>query len=154
MPPLYKYKIMRILILNGPNLNLQGTRNVEIYGTMTFDIYLDELRKRYSEHEFDYFQSNHEGVLIDTIHSSVGKYDGVVFNAGAYTHTSVALHDAISAVATPFVEVHISSILAREGFRHHSFISPVVIGSIMGFGLDSYRLGVEALMSNNSKKNK
>ncbi|MFI3247495.1 MAG: type II 3-dehydroquinate dehydratase [Rikenellaceae bacterium] len=137
---------MKILILNGPNLNLQGTRNVEIYGTTTFETYLEELRAGYPTHQFEYFQSNHEGVLIDTIHATVGRYDGVVFNAGAYTHTSVALHDAISAVVTPFVEVHISSILAREGFRHHSMLAPVVIGSIMGFGLDSYRLGVEAIL--------
>ncbi len=143
---------MKILILNGPNLNLQGTRNVEIYGTTTFETYLEELRAKYPTHQFEYFQSNHEGALIDTIHASVGQYDGVVFNAGAYTHTSVALHDAISAVVTPFVEVHISSILAREGFRHHSMLAPVVIGSIMGFGLDSYRLGVEAILGMKNKK--
>ncbi len=136
---------MKILILNGPNLNLQGTRNVEIYGTTTFESYLEELRTLYTNITFEYFQSNHEGVLIDIIHASVEQYDGIVFNAGAYTHTSVALHDAISAVKTPVVEVHISSILAREGFRHHSMLAPVAIGSIMGFGLDSYRLGVEAL---------
>ncbi|MFI3304472.1 MAG: type II 3-dehydroquinate dehydratase [Rikenellaceae bacterium] len=137
---------MKILILNGPNLNLQGTRNVEIYGTTTFEEYMEQLQQSYPNLDFDYFQSNHEGVLIDTIHQSVGKYDGIVFNAGAYTHTSVALHDAISAVVTPVVEVHISSILAREGFRHHSMLAPVVVGSIMGFGLESYRLGVEALV--------
>ena len=96
--------------------------------------------------EFDYFQSNIEGELINAIHASVGKYDGVVLNAGGYTHTSVALRDAIAAVTTPVVEVHISSILAREGFRHISMIAPVAKGSIMGFGLDSYRLGVEALL--------
>ncbi len=137
---------MKILILNGPNLNLQGTRNVEIYGTTTFEEYLTTLQANYPAHQFDYFQSNHEGDLIDTIHKSVGNYDGIVFNAGAYTHTSVALHDAISAVTTPVVEVHISSILAREGFRHNSMLAPVVVGSIMGFGLESYRLGVEALI--------
>ncbi|MFI3258891.1 MAG: type II 3-dehydroquinate dehydratase [Rikenellaceae bacterium] len=137
---------MKILILNGPNLNLQGTRNPEIYGTTTFETYIEELRSKFTSHQFDYFQSNHEGDLIDAIHQSATKYDGIVFNAGAYTHTSVALHDAISAVTTPVVEVHISSILAREGFRHHSMLAPVVKGSIMGFGLDSYRLGVEALI--------
>ncbi len=138
--------MIKILILNGPNLNLQGSRNVAVYGTTTFDSYIETLSSRYAgDVEFDYLQSNHEGVLIDTIHSSVGKYDGIVFNAGAYTHTSVALHDAIEGVSTPVVEVHISSILAREGFRHHSMIASVVRGSIMGFGLDSYRLGVEAL---------
>ncbi len=140
---------MKLLILNGPNLNLQGTRSPEIYGTTTFEEYIEQLRTLFAEHQLDYYQSNHEGCLIDKIHSTVGEYDGVVFNAGAYTHTSVALHDAIAAVKTPFVEVHISSILAREGFRHHSMLAPVVVGSIMGFGLDSYRLGVEALIGRN-----
>lgn len=137
----------KILILNGPNLNLQGTRDVEIYGTTTFEQYTDMLAQRYAGRvEFDYFQSNIEGELINAIHGSVGKYDGIVFNAGGYTHTSVALRDAIAAVTTPVVEVHISSILSREEFRHRSMIAPVAKGSIMGFGLDSYRLGVEALL--------
>ncbi|MBR7115917.1 MAG: type II 3-dehydroquinate dehydratase [Alistipes sp.] len=137
----------KILILNGPNLNLQGKRDVEIYGTTTFEEYTATLAKRYEGRaEFDYFQSNIEGELINAIHSSVGRYDGIVLNAGGYTHTSVALRDAISAVATPVVEVHISSILAREEFRHTSMIAPVAKGSIMGFGLDSYRLGVESLL--------
>ena len=137
----------KILILNGPNLNLQGKRNVEIYGTTTFEEYTQQLAERYDGRvEFDYCQSNIEGELINSIHQSVGVYDGIVLNAGGYTHTSVALRDAISAVATPVVEVHISSILAREEFRHISMIAPVAKGSIMGFGLDSYRLGVEALL--------
>lgn len=137
----------KILILNGPNLNLQGTRDVATYGTTTFDEYIAQLRARYDGRaRFDYFQSNIEGELIDAIHGSVGRYDGIVLNAGGYTHTSVALRDAISAVATPVVEVHISSILAREEFRHISMIAPVAKGSIMGFGLDSYRLGVEAIL--------
>ena len=138
----------KILILNGPNLNLQGTRDVEIYGNVTFDQYMETLTKHYKDSaEFDYFQSNIEGELINAIHASVGSYDGIVFNAGGYTHTSVALRDAIAAVKTPVVEVHISSILAREEFRHVSMIAPVAKGSIMGFGLDSYRLGVEALLA-------
>ena len=138
----------KILVINGPNLNLQGTRNVEIYGTTTFEQYTATLAEQYAGRvEFDYFQSNIEGELINAIHQSVGKYDGIVLNAGGYTHTSVAIRDAISAVATPVVEVHISSILAREEFRHISMIAPVAKGSIMGFGLDSYRLGVEALLS-------
>lgn len=138
----------KILILNGPNLNLQGTRDVEIYGDMTFDQYIAILTEHYKDSvEFDYFQSNIEGELINAIHASVGSYDGIVFNAGGYTHTSVALRDAIAAVKTPVVEVHISSILAREEFRHISMIAPVAKGSIMGFGLDSYRLGVEALLA-------
>ncbi len=138
---------MKILILNGPNLNLQGKRNVEIYGSTTFEEYIETLRTSYPAIEFNYFQSNIEGELINQIHNSVNTLDGVVINAGGYTHTSVALRDAISAVATPVVEVHISSILSREEFRHTSMIAPVVVGSIMGFGLDSYRLGVEALIA-------
>lgn len=137
----------KILILNGPNLNLQGKRDVNIYGSTTFEEYIATLAERYmGRAAFDYFQSNIEGELINAIHASVGCYDGIVFNAGGYTHTSVALRDAISAVATPVVEVHISSILSREEFRHTSMIAPVAKGSIMGFGLDSYRLGIEALL--------
>ena len=137
----------KILILNGPNLNLQGKRDVAIYGSTTFEEYTAQLKERYnSKVELDYFQSNIEGELINAIHQSVGCYDGVVLNAGGYTHTSVALRDAIAAVTTPVVEVHISSILAREEFRHISMIAPVAKGSIMGFGLDSYRLGIESLL--------
>lgn len=137
----------KILILNGPNLNLQGKRDVNVYGTTTFEEYITSLSERYAGRvTFDYLQSNVEGELINAIHASVGAYDGIVFNAGGYTHTSVALRDAISAVTTPVVEVHISSILAREEFRHTSMLAPVAKGSIMGFGLDSYRLGVEALL--------
>ena len=137
----------KILILNGPNLNLQGKRDVEVYGTTTFEENTASLAERKADRvEFDYFQSNIEGELINAVHQSVGRYDGIVLNAGGYTHTSVALRDAISAVSTPVVEVHISSILAREEFRHISMIAPVAKGSIMGFGLDSYRLGVEALI--------
>ncbi len=136
---------MKILILNGPNLNLQGRRDTDIYGTQTFEEYLEWLRGRYPQDEIDLVQSNVEGELINALHASVGTYDGVVMNAGGYTHTSVAIRDAIAAIATPVVEVHISSILAREEFRHTSMLAPVCRGSIMGFGLDSYRLGIEAL---------
>ena len=136
---------MKILILNGPNLNLQGRRDTDIYGTMTFDNYLESLRARYPQDEIELMQSNVEGELINALHASVGVYDGVVMNAGGYTHTSVAIRDAIAAISTPVVEVHISSILAREEFRHVSMLAPVCRGSIMGFGLDSYRLGIEAL---------
>lgn len=136
---------MKILILNGPNLNLQGRRDTDVYGTKTFEEFLTELRSSFPEVEMDYFQSNVEGELINALHLSMGVYDGVVLNAGGYTHTSVALRDAVAAVSTPVVEVHISSILAREEFRHQSLLAAVAIGSIMGFGLDSYRLGVEAL---------
>lgn len=138
---------MKILILNGPNLNLQGRRDPEIYGSRTFESFFEELKTRFPGVQLDYFQSNHEGVLIDTIQQAEGRYDGIVLNAGGYTHTSVALRDAVAAVSVPVVEVHISSILAREGFRHTSMLAPVVRGSIMGFGLDSYRLGVEALLN-------
>ena len=137
---------MKILILNGPNLNLQGTRDTHIYGTQTFDELIEELRAAYPAVELGYLQSNVEGELINALHASEGQYDGVVLNAGGYTHTSVALRDAVAAISVPVVEVHISSILAREEFRHTSLLASVVRGSIMGFGLKSYRLGVEALL--------
>ncbi len=136
---------MKLLILNGPNLNLQGRRDTHVYGTQRFEDFLERLRARYPYCTLDYRQSNHEGVLIDAIQQADGTYDGVVLNAGGYTHTSVALRDAVSAVVVPVVEVHISSILAREEFRRISLLAPVAAGSVMGFGLDSYRLGVEAL---------
>lgn len=137
---------MKILILNGPNLNLQGRRDTDVYGSRTFESFFDELRSRYPDIEFGYLQSNHEGVLIDAVQQADGAYDGIVLNAGGYTHTSVALRDAVAAVSLPVVEAHISSILAREEFRHTSLLAPVVRGSVMGFGLDSYRLAVEALL--------
>ena len=137
---------MKILILNGPNLNLQGRRDTNIYGTQGFDELLDELRAAYPAVELGYLQSNVEGELINALHASEGVYDGVVLNAGGYTHTSVALRDAVAAITVPVVGVHISSILAREEFRHTSLLASVVRGSIMGFGLKSYRLGIEALL--------
>lgn len=140
---------MRILILNGPNLNLQGRREVGIYGTEGFEEYLRGLQPKYPDVELGYFQSNVEGELINMLQQAEGQYDGVVFNAGGYTHTSVALRDTVAAIAVPVVEVHISSILAREEFRHTSLLASVATGSIMGFGLDSYRLGIEALCVKN-----
>ena len=134
---------MKILIINGANLNLLGRRQPEIYGRESFEDYLGALRARYSAITLDYYQSNIEGELVDAIQRADGVYDGIILNAGGYTHTSVVLRDAIAAVAVPVVEVHISSILAREEFRHTSLIAPVVSGSIMGFGLESYRLAVE-----------
>ena len=134
---------MKILIINGANLNLLGRRQPEIYGRESFEDYLGALRARYSEHTVDYYQSNIEGELVDAIQRAEGIYDGIILNAGGYTHTSVVLRDAIAAVSVPVVEVHISSILAREEFRHTSLIAPVVRGSIMGFGLESYRLAME-----------
>ena len=136
---------MKILILNGPNLNLQGRRETGVYGTQPFGDFFAALQERYPQVGLEYFQSNIEGELIDAVQQAEGRYDGIVLNAGGYTHTSVALRDAVAAVDIPVVEVHISSILAREEFRHVSLLAPVTVGSIMGFGLDSYRLGVEAL---------
>lgn len=137
---------MRILIINGPNLNLLGTREPGIYGSRKFDDYLDGLRRAYDSDTIEYYQSNHEGGIIDKLHEvGFGKVDGVVLNAGGYTHTSVAIADAIAAIRIPVVEVHISNIGRREEFRHKSFLSAVCVGSIAGFGLTSYRLGIEAL---------
>ncbi len=138
---------MRILILNGPNLNLLGKREPGVYGARSFDDYYQELRKRYQDVELEYFQSNVEGELINKLHECGFDRDGIVLNAGAYTHTSVALQDAIRAITTPVVEVHISNVHQREEFRHHSLISCACKGVICGFGLDSYRLAVEALMA-------
>jgi len=133
---------MKILIINGPNLNLLGTRQPEIYGDKTFDAYFAELKNRFPNVDLDYFQSNHEGALIDKLHEAGNIYNGVILNAGGYTHTSVALADAVAGIRTPVVEVHISQIFAREKFRHHSYIAPKCRGSISGFGLDSYRLAL------------
>ena len=139
---------MKILIINGPNLNLLGTRDPQHYGTGTMDSVLDALKSQYPRVEFDYYQSNVEGFLIDRLHKTLEEpCDGVVLNAGGYTHTSVALRDAIAAIKVPVVEVHISNVHSREEFRHRSLISAVFKGVICGFGLDSYRLGVEALLA-------
>lgn len=136
---------MRIQIINGPNLNLLGVRELGIYGDESFESYLPKLRAMYPDVEIDYFQSNVEGKLIDKMQEVGFDYDGVVLNAGAYTHTSVALHDCIRAMRCPVVEVHISNVHQREAFRHKSMISAACKGVICGFGLDSYRLAVEAL---------
>lgn len=135
--------------MNGPNLNLLGKREPAVYGTGSMSQVLDDLRVRYPMVEIEYFQSNHEGEIIDKLHQ-VGfdaAYAGVVLNAGAYTHTSLAIADAIAAIDTPVVEVHISNVYAREEVRHHSMLSAVCRGVIAGFGVDVYRLGIEALMS-------
>ena len=134
---------MKILIINGANLNLLGQRQPEIYGSESFEDILEALRNRYSEHTLDYYQSNIEGEIVDELQRADGRYDGVVLNAGGYTHTSVVIRDAIASIRVPVVEVHLSSILAREEFRHTSLIAPVVVGSIMGFGGESYRLAIE-----------
>ncbi len=137
---------MKIQIINGPNLNLLGVREPEVYGSTNFDSFLAKLRKAYPQTQIEYFQSNTEGALVDKIHEVGFSFDGIVLNAGAYTHTSVALLDAIKAVSTPVIEVHISNIHQREEFRHHSMISAGCKGVICGFGLDSYRLAIEAIV--------
>ncbi|MHA7108932.1 type II 3-dehydroquinate dehydratase [Sunxiuqinia elliptica] len=137
---------MKILLINGPNLNLLGRREKNIYGDQPFESYFKDLQAKYPQLELSYFQSNVEGELINQLHACGFSYDGIIINAGAYTHTSVALRDAIAGINTPVVEVHISNILTRENFRHESLIGPVCVGSIMGFGLDSYRLGVESFL--------
>ena len=138
---------MKIQIINGPNINLLGKREPSIYGSQSFDDYLVELKQAYPQVEFEYFQSNIEGEMINKIHQVGFDYDGIVLNAGAYTHTSIALQDAIRAVTSPVIEVHISNVHAREEFRHLSMISCACLGVIAGFGMDSYRLAVEALLN-------
>lgn len=135
---------MKILIINGPNLNLLGVREKEIYGSETFEDYLKKLKDNYKNIIIEYYQSNVEGEIINKIHEVGFYYDGILINAGGYTHTSVAIADAIGGVNTPVVEIHMSNILKREEFRHKSLIAPKCAGSIMGFGLESYRLGIEA----------
>ncbi|MCI6491711.1 MAG: type II 3-dehydroquinate dehydratase [Prevotellaceae bacterium] len=137
---------MKILIMNGPNLNLLGVREPGIYGSSSFESYLPQLKERYPGVELEYYQSNIEGEMINKLQEVGFTYDGVVLNAGAYTHTSVALHDCIRSLRCPVIEVHISNVHTREEFRHHSYLSPACKGVICGFGLDSYRLGVEALI--------
>lgn len=140
---------MKILVINGPNLNLLGKREPTIYGNTTFEMYFSELVSSYAAScELFYYQSNHEGDLIDKIHEVGFEYDGIVLNAGAYTHTSIALHDAIKAVTTPVIEVHISNIHAREEFRHKSMIAPACKGAVVGLGLESYKLAIEYITRN------
>lgn len=137
---------MKIQIVNGPNLNLLGVREPGIYGSESFESYLVKLREQYPDVEIEYYQSNVEGELINKIQEVGFSFDGIVLNAGAYTHTSIALHDCIRAIKCPVVEVHISNVHQREDFRHHSFISAACKGVICGFGLNSYRLAIEGLL--------
>ena len=139
---------MRVIIINGPNLNLLGQREPSVYGADSFEAYFATLQRAYPQLELTYFQSNHEGALLDKLHEVGFSYDGIILNAGAYTHTSVALHDAIRAITTPVVEVHISNTFAREAFRHHSYIAAVAKGVIVGFGMESYRLALESFLFN------
>lgn len=142
-----------ILVLHGPNLNLLGRREPGIYGSVT----LDEINSRLVQEggklncKIVVLQSNHEGVLVDAIHDALGKYQGIIINAGAYTHTSIALRDALAGVAIPTIEVHLSNIYRRESFRHHSYIAPIAVGQISGFGAESYYLGLQALVSHLQK---
>ena len=139
---------MKIQIINGPNLNLLGKRETDVYGNNSFESYLLVLKEKYPDVVLEYFQSNVEGELINKIHETGFSFDGIILNAGAYTHTSIALCDAIKAVTTPVIEVHISNVHARESFRHKSVISAACKGVIAGFGMDSYRLAVEAIRNN------
>lgn len=136
---------MKIIIINGPNLNLLGKREPSVYGNQSMEEYLPKLRAMYADADIEYYQSNVEGELVDKLQEVGFAYDGIVLNAGAYTHTSIVLQDCIRAIAVPVVEVHISNVNNREEYRRHSMIAPACIGTIQGFGMDSYRLAVEAL---------
>ncbi len=136
-----------ILVLNGPNLNLLGVREPEIYGSETFEQFFIKLKAEYPQIDLTYFQSNHEGALIDKLQEVGFEIDGIIFNPGGYTHTSIALADTVSAISTPVVEVHISNIYERELFRHHSYVKAVAVSSIIGKGLDGYREAVEVLLA-------
>lgn len=133
---------MKILIINGPNLNLLGKREPEIYGSRSFEQFLEELRAEFTDIQIEYFQSNHEGALIDRIHEDGFSVDGIILNAGAFTHTSIAIADAVAAIKAPVIEVHISNVHKREPYRHHSYLAPKCVGSIVGLGLEGYRLAV------------
>lgn len=138
--------VLKIAIINGPNLNLLGTREKDIYGNRSFEDYLQELNKQFPEVSLDYYQSNIEGELIDRLHALGFSYDGIIMNAGAYTHTSVAIADAIAAIKTPVIEVHISNIFAREDYRHISYPGKYCKGSISGFGLKGYELALKSFL--------
>ena len=138
---------MKVIIINGPNLNLLGVREKSIYGEKSFDAYYEELRAKFSHINFSYFQNNVEGEIINCLHENGFEADAIILNAGGYTHTSVAIADAISSIQSPVIEVHISNIYSREEFRKKSLIAPYCKGSICGFGLDSYRLAIESLVT-------
>ena len=137
---------MKIHIINGPNLNMLGKREPEIYGHQSFHEYVEELQEKYQDIEISYFQSNSEGELISELQESDDNVDGIIINAAAYTHTSIGIADAIRTIETPVVEVHISNIFQRESYRHHSYIAPHCVGSISGFGLNSYNLAIQSLI--------
>lgn len=137
---------MKIIIINGPNLNLLGKREPEVYGSKTFEDYFEELKSKYQNSTLEYFQSNIEGELIDKIQEVGFTYDGIILNAAAYTHTSIGIGDAVKAISTPVIEVHISNTFSREDFRHQSYISPNAKGIIIGFGLKSYELALQSFL--------
>ena len=141
-----KQLVMKIIIINGPNLNLLGKREPEVYGNQTFEEYYHQLKLKFTTIELAYFQSNIEGELIEKLQEVGFTYDGIILNAAAYTHTSVGIGDAVKAISTPVIEVHISNTFAREDFRHHSYISPNVKGIIIGFGLKSYELALQSFL--------
>lgn len=137
---------MKIIIINGPNLNLLGKREPEIYGSESFDSYFNDLKNKFSEVQLEYFQSNIEGEIIDKLHEVGFDYDGIVLNAAAYTHTSVGIGDAVKAIESPVIELHISNVHAREEFRHHSFVAPNASGVLFGFGLKGYDLAIQSFL--------
>ena len=144
---------MKLIIINGPNLNLLGKRETSIYGTRSFEEYFEEIKKQFkSVAELEYFQSNSEGVLLDKLHEVGFSYDGIVLNGGAYTHTSIAIADAIAGIETPVIEVHISNVHARESFRHHSYFSAHCKGVIVGFGLQGYELAIQSFVLDTTKR--
>ncbi len=145
---MYFCNVMQIIIINGPNLNLLGKREPSIYGFLSFEEYLKYLLSSYPDIEIEYFQSNVEGEIIDVLHKVGFLYDGIILNAGGYSHTSVAIADAVKSIETPVVEVHISNVFSREDYRHISLIAPNTKGMIIGFGLDSYRLALESFINN------
>lgn len=138
---------MKIAIINGPNLNLLGKREPSVYGALSFETFFEGLQAEFQSVELEYFQSNHEGALIDHLHEKGFSFDGIILNAGAYTHTSIAIADAIRAIETPVIEVHISNVYSRESFRHQSHIAPVAKGVVAGFGLDSYKLALHYFLN-------
>lgn len=143
---------MKLQIINGPNLNLLGKREPTVYGNLSFEDFFETLKKRYPEHELHYYQSNVEGELINKIHETGFSFDGIILNAGAYTHTSVAIHDAVGGISTPVVEVHISNVYAREEFRHKSLITSKCVGMMTGFGMEGYALAIEYFKSRAAAK--
>jgi 3-dehydroquinate dehydratase-2 len=143
---------MKLHIINGPNLNLLGIREPEIYGTQGFDAFFEQLKSEFPDHEISYFQSNVEGELINNLQAVGFSTDGIILNAGAYTHTSIAIGDAVAAIETPVLEVHISNVFSREEFRHVSYIAPKAIGIVSGLGLNGYRLAILHFLSFNKVK--